>query len=87
MDYNATAPIDPRIADAMVPCLTTWFGNPSSGHPYADRPRGALQQARAQVAALVGARPDEVVFTSSGWMRSFQECAGSVEAHAVTVSA
>jgi cysteine desulfurase len=66
LDYNATTPVDPRVAEAMEPYLTRWFGNPSSGHPYADRPRRALAEARAQVAALIGARPKEVVFTGSG---------------------
>lgn len=48
----------------MRPHLTDFFGNPSSGHPYADAPRRALAEARAQVAGLIGARPGEVVLTS-----------------------
>ncbi|MFJ2737451.1 MULTISPECIES: cysteine desulfurase family protein [unclassified Streptomyces] len=66
LDYNATTPVDPRVADAMVPYLTTHFGNPSSTHPYAVEPRRALAAARAQVAGLIGARPGEIVFTASG---------------------
>ncbi|MFJ9681913.1 cysteine desulfurase family protein [Streptomyces sp. NPDC101194] len=66
LDYNATTPVDPRVAEAMWPHLTDHFGNPSSGHPYAHAPRRALDQARAQVAGLIGARPGEIVFTSSG---------------------
>lgn len=66
LDYNATTPVDPRVAKAMLPYLTDLFGNPSSGHPYAATPRGALADARAQVATLIGARPHEIVFTSSG---------------------
>ncbi|MEV4103147.1 cysteine desulfurase family protein [Nonomuraea sp. NPDC049649] len=66
LDYNATTPIDPRVAEAIAPYLTTWFGNPSSGHRYGERPRAALAAARAQVAALIGARAPEVVFTASG---------------------
>ncbi|MEV6923916.1 aminotransferase class V-fold PLP-dependent enzyme [Dactylosporangium sp. NPDC051485] len=66
LDYNATTPVDPRVADAMAPYLTALFGNPSSTHPYAERPREALRQARARVGALVGAHPAEVVFTGSG---------------------
>lgn len=66
LDYNGTTPVDPRVAEAMRPHLTDFFGNPSSSHPYADAPRRALAEARAQVAGLIGAPPGEVVFTSSG---------------------
>ncbi|MFI6408653.1 cysteine desulfurase family protein [Streptomyces sp. NPDC050548] len=66
LDYNATTPVDPRVVDAMLPQLGQYFGNPSSDHSYGDQPRHALDQARAQVAALIGARPDEIVFTGSG---------------------
>ncbi|GHJ40961.1 cysteine desulfurase family protein [Streptomyces sp. TS71-3] len=66
LDYNATTPVDPRVAEAMLPHLTTFFGNPSSDHPYGAGPRAALARAREQVAALIGARPPEIVFTASG---------------------
>lgn len=66
LDYNATTPVDPRVATAMAPHVTDWFGNPSSSHAYSDVPRRALAEARAQVAALIGALPPEIVFTSSG---------------------
>ncbi|MGQ4383530.1 aminotransferase class V-fold PLP-dependent enzyme [Streptomyces sp. SAS_270] len=66
LDYNATAPVDPRVAAAMAPLLTDFFGNPSSSHPYSAEPKTALAAARAQVADLIGARPDEMVFTASG---------------------
>ncbi|GAA3446892.1 cysteine desulfurase family protein [Planomonospora venezuelensis] len=66
LDYNATTPVDPRVVEAMEPYLTRWFGNPSSGHPFAEQPRQALAAARAQVAVLLGARPAEIVFTASG---------------------
>jgi cysteine desulfurase len=66
LDYNATTPVDPRIAEAALPYLTHHFGNPSSGHRYADQPRAALAAARAQVANLICAEPDNVVFTGSG---------------------
>lgn len=66
LDYNASTPIDPRVANAMRPLLEEAFGNPSSGH-WASRPaKAALERARGQVAALLGARPDEIVFTSGG---------------------
>ncbi|TJZ57575.1 cysteine desulfurase [Streptomyces piniterrae] len=66
LDYNATTPVDPRVVDAMLPYLADWFGNPSSGHTYANEPKTALASARAQVAALIGADAGEVVFTGSG---------------------
>ncbi|WP_344608309.1 cysteine desulfurase family protein, partial [Streptomyces glaucus] len=66
LDYNATTPVDPRVAEAMAPYLTGFFGNPSSSHSCAEVPRRALAEARAQVAALIGAEPHEIVFTSSG---------------------
>jgi cysteine desulfurase len=66
LDYNATTPVDPRVAEAMWPYLTDFFGNPSSNHPYADTPRRALAAARAQVVDLLGAGPGEIVFTGSG---------------------
>ncbi|MFF9627272.1 cysteine desulfurase family protein [Streptomyces griseosporeus] len=66
LDYNATTPVDPRVAEAMAPYLTDFFGNPSSSHPYGETPRSALAQARTQVADLIGAEPGEIVFTASG---------------------
>lgn len=66
LDHNATTPVDPRVVEAMLPTLTTDFGNPSSAHAYAGAPRSALACARRQVAALVGAAADEIVFTGSG---------------------
>jgi cysteine desulfurase len=66
LDYNATTPVDPRVAEAMQPYVAAHFGNPSSAHCYAAAPAKALHNARAQVAALIGATPDGVVFTGSG---------------------
>jgi cysteine desulfurase len=66
LDYNATTPVDPRVVEAMLPYLTTHFGNPSSSHHYAQQPRRALAAARQQVASLIGAAADEIVFTGSG---------------------
>ncbi len=65
LDYSATTPVDPRVAEAMLPHLTDFFGNPSSSHSYGAEPRLALAEARTQVAALIGAR-SKVVFTASG---------------------
>jgi cysteine desulfurase len=66
LDYNATTPVDPRVSEAMLPHLAEFFGNPSSSRHYADAPCQALAAARARVAALIGARPGEIVFTASG---------------------
>jgi selenocysteine lyase/cysteine desulfurase len=66
LDYNASTPIDPAVADAMRPLLEGTFGNPSSGHWAGAPAKAALEQARGQVAALLGAAPDEIVFTSGG---------------------
>lgn len=66
LDYNATTPVDPRVVEAALPYLTTHFGNPSSAHRYAEAPRQAVRQARSRVAQLLGARPEEIVFTGGG---------------------
>lgn len=66
LDYNATTPIEPAVLDAMLPYLRTHFGNPSSDHIYGYRAREAIAAARAQLAAALGARPDEVIFTGGG---------------------
>ena len=66
LDYNATTPVDPRVVEAMLPYLTTHFGNPSSAHAYAAAPRRTLDAARTLVAELIGAEPAELVFTGSG---------------------
>ncbi|WP_204357719.1 MULTISPECIES: cysteine desulfurase family protein [unclassified Streptomyces] len=66
LDYNATTPVDPRVAEAVQPYLAARFGNPSSGHAYGARPKQALARARRQVATLIGASADEIVFTGSG---------------------
>jgi cysteine desulfurase len=66
LDYNATTPVDPRVAETAQPYLATHFGNPSSGHAYAEQPHRALAEARQQLASLIGAEPAEMVFTAGG---------------------
>lgn len=66
LDYNASTPIDPTVAAAMRPFLDEAFGNPSSLHWAAAPAKTALDEARAQIAALLGSAPEEIVFTSGG---------------------
>lgn len=66
LDHNATTPIDPRVLDAMMPYLREQYGNASSRHEYGRAARRAIDEAREQVAAAVGAHPTEVIFTSGG---------------------
>src|SRR5262245_58920757 len=91
LDYNATTPVDPAVLEAMLPYLGGsagesagekgafgHFGNPSSTHAYGKRAHDAVDQARAQVAALLGAQPDEIVFTGGGTEASNQALKGAV---------
>jgi cysteine desulfurase len=64
LDNNATTPLLPAVAEAMRPYLTEVYGNPASSHAAGRRARRALEDARERTAALLGAHPDEVVFTS-----------------------
>jgi cysteine desulfurase len=65
MDYSATTPVDPRVAEAMIPWLTEKFGNPASrSHAYGWEAEEAVEKARKQVAELVNADPKEIVWTS-----------------------
>ena len=66
LDYNATTPVDPAVVDAMLPYLQSDFGNPSSSHQFGKTAHDAVDQARQQVASLLGARPEEIIFTSGG---------------------
>jgi cysteine desulfurase len=66
LDNNATTAIDPAVLEAMRPFLDKYFANPSSGYRFAAQVRDAIEQAREQVAALLGCEPGEIVFTSCG---------------------
>jgi cysteine desulfurase len=66
LDYNASTPIDPAVADAMRPFIAGHHGNPSSGHWASTTAKAALEMARGQVAGLLGCNADEIVFTSGG---------------------
>ena len=66
LDYNATTPIDPQVAAAMLPYIHDYFGNPSSGHSFGLAARAAVDQAREQAAALLGCPADDLIFTSGG---------------------
>lgn len=65
-DHNATTPVDPAVREAMLPYLSEVFGNASSIHSFGQQARAAVERARQSVAALLGARPAEIVFTSGG---------------------
>lgn len=66
LDHNATTPLDPRVREAMLPWLGERHGNPSSIHRFGQAARNAVEEARDKVAALLGGRPPEIVFTASG---------------------
>src|SRR5713226_4575167 len=66
LDYNATTPVDPAFLEAMLPYLSTYFGNPSSTHYYAQAMRQAQGLAREQVAHLLECAPTEIIFTACG---------------------
>jgi cysteine desulfurase len=93
LDYAATTPVDPRVATRMIPFLTENFGNPASrAHQYGWEASGAVEEARAAVAALIGATPPEIVWTSGATEGNNLAIKGAAEAnrargnHVITVS-
>jgi cysteine desulfurase len=66
LDYNATTPVDPAVVEAMLPYLSSHFGNPSSSHRYGHIAHEAADRARWQVADSLGCAPDEIIFTGGG---------------------
>lgn len=82
LDNSATTPVDPRVVEAMLPFLTEKFGNASSIHTFGQEARGAVDRARHQVAAMLNARPNEIVFTSGGTESNNFAIRGLLEARA-----
>jgi cysteine desulfurase len=66
LDHNATTPVEPEVLNAMLPYFSGDYGNASSIHAFGQKARSAVETAREHVAALIGARPQEIVFTSGG---------------------
>ncbi len=66
LDYNATTPIDPEVAEAMLPYLNEYFGNPSSSHRFGMQAKRAVEKARNQIAELLDCQTYEIIFTSCG---------------------
>jgi len=79
-DHNATTPVEPAVLEAMLPYLAGEFGNASSIHTFGQKARAAVETGREQVAALIGARPQEIVFTSGGTESDNHAIFGIVEA-------
>ncbi len=80
LDNSATTPVDPAVVEAMLPYLMAKFGNASSIHFFGQEARAALDKARHQVAALINARPTEIVFTSGGTEANNLAIRGLIEA-------
>ncbi|EHM10707.1 cysteine desulfurase NifS [Thermanaerovibrio velox DSM 12556] len=66
LDNSATTPVDPKVAEAMLPYFTEHYGNPNSLHRWGKSTRVAMDAARSQVASLIGAEPKEIIFTGGG---------------------
>ena len=79
LDYNATTPVFPEVARAAAPFVWDHFGNPSSGHAFAEATRDAIAEARSQGATCVGCASDEIVFTSCGSESDNHAIASAVE--------
>ena len=79
-DHNATTPVEPEVLEAMLPFLSGEYGNASSIHTFGQKARAAVETARDQVAALIGARAQEIVFTSGGTEADNHALFGIVEA-------
>ena len=81
LDYQATSPVWPEVAEAAIPYLTHHWGNPSSGHAFGRSCATAVSHARSAVAQLIGARPDEIIFTGCGSEADNHAILGVIEDH------
>jgi cysteine desulfurase len=81
LDNNATTAVAPEVLEAMLPFLKNRYGNPSSMHRFGGLVRRHIDSAREQVAALIGARPDEIYFTSCGSESDSMAVVGFTKAH------
>jgi cysteine desulfurase len=92
LDHNATTPVEPEVLAAMLPYLSGEYGNASSIHTFGQRARAAVETAREQVAELIGARAQEIVFTSGGTeadnhaIFGIVEAAGGASGHVITTA-
>src|SRR6059036_2901858 len=92
LDFNATTPVEPQVLDAMLPYFSAEFANAASIHTPGQRARAAVETAREQGAALIGARAQEIVFTSGGTesdnhaIFGIVEAAGGHEKHVITTA-
>lgn len=90
LDHSATTPVDPRVANAMARAVVETFGNASSVHGFGQQARAAIDRARREVAALIGAKQNEIVFTSGGTeannlaIRGLCEAASTHDRHIIT---
>jgi cysteine desulfurase len=84
LDHNATTPVDPAAADAMMRALQDLFGNASSVHYYGQQAKAAIDDARSSVGALLGAEPSEIIFTSGGTEADNFAIRGAAEALELT---
>ena len=78
LDYNATTPLDPAVVEAMLPYLREQYGNPSSTHALGKTAHDAVERARQQVADLLDADPEEIVFCGGGTEASNHALKGAV---------
>lgn len=84
LDNSATTPVAPEVVEAMLPFLTSKFGNASSIHFFGQETKAAVDRARHQVAALINARPNEIVFTSGGTESNNLAIRGLIQAQRLT---
>ena len=81
LDHSASTPVDSRVVAAMLPYLTSSFGNPSSVHLFGQEVRAAVDRARREVASLVGAHANEIIFVSGGTEANNLAIRGLCETH------